>query len=206
MGHRPSSRQGGLTVVELLIVVALVVIVLTLAAPSFREMVEMRRLRAISAQLVTDVQYARSEAGARQRKVFMTFGSSVALGMSCYVIHTCGNNSGCSCNCTAVAGSRCTGSNVEVRTVQVPTSTGVKVALTPAGVTLPSYIAFDPATGGMLALTSNPLGPPTQLPDPAWMDTSLIRASPPTLRTVVAPSGRPTVCAPGTPVSGAPAC
>ncbi len=206
MKRRTSSRRHGFTLIELLIVVALVAIVLTLAAPSFREMLEMRRLRAISAQVVTDVQFARSEAAARQRKVFMTFRTSVPLGMSCYVIHTCANNSGCTCICTSAPGSSCTGSDVEVRTVQVPTATGVKVTLTPAGATLPSFISFDPATGGMLALLANPFTGSAPLPDPVWIDTSLTRASPPTLRTIVALSGRPSVCAPATSVSGVPSC
>ena len=212
MRSRNASRRFGFTVVELLIVVALVAVVLTLAAPSFREMIELRRLRSISAQVVTDVQFARSEAASRQRRVYITFGPPPvpAIAMSCYVIHTCASNdnSGCICNCAAPAGSRCVGNpnDIEVRTVQVPTSSGVKVNLTAAGASLPKLISFDPATGGMLALTVSPFGAPVQLPDPAWIDTSLTRASPPTLRTVVNSTGRPSVCAPGTPVSGTPAC
>lgn len=210
--RQPRSRCFGFTLVELLVVVALVAIVLTLAAPSFREMIEMRRLRGIAAQVVTDVQFARSEAASRQRRVYVTFGSSAppAAPMSCYVIHTCATNDnrGCICTCANAAGSRCVGNpdDIEVRTVQVPTSTGVRVRLTPAGAALPNFISFDPATGGMLALTVSPFGAPVELPDPAWIDTLLTRANPPTLRTIVARSGRPTVCAPGTPVSGAPPC
>lgn len=208
MGHRPSSRQGGLTVVELLIVVALVAIVLTLAAPSFREMIEMQRLKSVSAQVVTDVQFARSEAAARQRQVFITFGSSLTPAMSCYIVHTCGNNSGCTCTCSTPAPPRCglNPNNIEIKTVQLPTSLGVRVALSPAGATLPAFISFDPATGAMLALSTDPLAGLIPLPDPAWIDASLTRTNPPVLRAVVAQSGRPSVCTPASPVSGVSAC
>ncbi len=199
-------RRSGFTLVELLVVVAVIVIVLILAAPSFREMIEMQRLRSISAQVVTDVQFARSEAAARQRRIFMAFQSGTSPGMTCYIVYACASESGCTCSCTVSSGPRCLGSNVEVRTVQVPTPTGVKVTLTPTETSTPTLIAFDPATGGMLALSTDPLAGLLPLPGPAWIDTALTRANPPVIRTVVAQTGRPSQCAPAVPVSGMPTC
>ena len=57
--------RRGFTLVELLIVVAVVAIILVVAAPSFRDMILMQRLRSITAQLVTDLQFARNEAVSR---------------------------------------------------------------------------------------------------------------------------------------------
>ena len=52
----------GFTLVELMIVVALVAILLALAAPSFRETIARNRLEGVAGELSTDFQYARSEA------------------------------------------------------------------------------------------------------------------------------------------------
>ena len=126
--------------------VAVVAIVLVLAAPSFRDIIEMQRLRGTNAQFVTDVQFARTEALSRQEVTGISFG--VTSGMSCYVIHTCGTvaSSSCTCNCASAEGSRCTAPQREIRTVQLPGST--KVTLVPvavSGATSVSYrMMFDP--------------------------------------------------------------
>ncbi|MBL0296209.1 MAG: hypothetical protein IPQ21_03190 [Betaproteobacteria bacterium] len=60
-----ATHARPLTLVELMVVVAVVAIVLTLAAPSFRDFILLQRLKGINAQLVTDLQFARSEAVAR---------------------------------------------------------------------------------------------------------------------------------------------
>lgn len=203
-------RRFGFTLVELLIAIAVLAIVLTLAAPSFREMIQMQRMKSIAAQVVTDVQFARAEAASRQRLVYITFGSAQAPNaLTCYVIHTCqsNDNSGCACNC-ANAGNSCVANvgDVEIRKVQVPATLGVRVGLTPAVIQLPSFVSFDPATGGMPSLSVNPLTGATVWPDPVWVDTSLTRANPPILRTRIPTSGRPSLCSTGTAIAGFTPC
>ena len=55
-------RQSGFTLVELLIVVAIVAILLSLAAPTFREMLVKRSVQAAAETLASDMRFARSEA------------------------------------------------------------------------------------------------------------------------------------------------
>jgi type IV fimbrial biogenesis protein FimT len=207
--RKRTLRSFGFTLVELMIVVALVVIVLTLAAPSFRDMIEMQRLKSVNAQVVTDVQFARSEAATRQRRMYLSFTPDGASGLTCYVIHTCEDGVNCQCECHQPAGSRCTGSRVEVRTVQIPTSLGVRVSLTaPPSSAVPNLLYFDPATGGITSFSISP-GRVNQLgPGEAWVETSLTRSGDtlPKLRAVIATTGRPSVCAGAGSVSGVPAC
>lgn len=70
----------GLTLIELMVVVALVAVVLTLAAPSFSSFFAKKRVEGVVSELVTDLQYARSEAVSRNAAVRVTFGTL------CYVI------------------------------------------------------------------------------------------------------------------------
>ena len=53
--------QRAFTLVELMIAIAVVGVLLMLAAPGFRDFILMQRLKSVSAQLATDLQYARSQ-------------------------------------------------------------------------------------------------------------------------------------------------
>ncbi len=60
-----TRRARGLTMVEMMVVVAIAAVILTLTAPSMRDFLARQRVAAINAELVTDLQLARSEAIAR---------------------------------------------------------------------------------------------------------------------------------------------
>jgi prepilin-type N-terminal cleavage/methylation domain-containing protein len=208
-------RDRGFTLVELLIVVAVLAVILTLAAPSFREMIEMQRLRGTSAQLTTDIQFARSEAVSRQEVVAISFEPS-ASGMSCYILHTWpGDLNQPRCSCSAPEGSRCPAVTPpapqprEIRTVQVPSTTKVRVLpiQAPSAPAAVNVIRFSPITGGMQAYYIGVGGPGLSPVGEAWAEVVLQRPSnPPSLRTMVSLAGRPSVCAPGGRVHGVPAC
>lgn len=65
--HR--CRQGGFTVLELMIVIALLAIVTVIAVPNFRTAIQNNRITAQTNDLVTAFQLARSEAVKRGRPV-----------------------------------------------------------------------------------------------------------------------------------------
>lgn len=62
-------HQQGLTLIELLIAVALLAVLLTLAVPGMGRFMEQQRLTATTNQLVGHLQYARTEAIARNSRV-----------------------------------------------------------------------------------------------------------------------------------------
>ena len=78
---RRRVRTTGFTIIELLVAVAIAAILIALAAPSFAEFLAKRRVEGTTSELVTDMQFARSEAVSRNAPVRITFGSG------CYVIH-----------------------------------------------------------------------------------------------------------------------
>ncbi len=107
--HCSQTTSRGFTLVELMVVVALTVIVITLAAPSFQRMIESQRLQSINSQLVTDLQFARSESATRNAYVRVTFRSNASG--TCYSLYTYTNNATqCDCRnappCTAAGSTR----------------------------------------------------------------------------------------------------
>jgi type IV fimbrial biogenesis protein FimT len=64
--HQHSSREGGFTLVELMVTLAIAAIVMTMAVPSFTDMTRNNRLTTQANQLVTALNLARSEAITRR--------------------------------------------------------------------------------------------------------------------------------------------
>ncbi len=184
------SRIAAFTLVELMIVLALLAIIITLAAPSLREMILMQRLRSVHAQVIADLAWARSEAISRGTFMQLRYqSSSGAGGMSCYIIYARQNVADSPlCDCMAAEGSRCTGATSEVRTVQVPNSESIRID-PPVGGLL--HFTFDPRTGG-IALPPSDL---EQTPRDQFRVETYIDAAR-NYRAVVGLSGRTTVCIP----------
>ncbi len=66
------GRQGGFTLIELMIVIALMGVLLTLAAPSFRTYSAGQRVKSASFDLYSSFVFARSEAIKRRQAVNVT--------------------------------------------------------------------------------------------------------------------------------------
>jgi prepilin-type N-terminal cleavage/methylation domain-containing protein len=191
------KHQRAFTIIELLIAVAIVAVVLTIAVPSFNQFILRQRLKGINAQLITDLQLARSEAVSRGTIGRVVFDSNASL--TCYSIFVLKPGlAPVRCDCKLGAGAACnTNFAIEIRTVQVPSELGVK--LVPADVIDPA-IGFDPVNGGLQSL---PTDTSSGVPRPFQIDTALDAAH--LLRTVVNESGRPKVCSLGD-AYGPPAC
>lgn len=186
---RSQLRQVGFTLIELMVAVALVAILVALAAPPFRQMIEMQRLRGTHDQLATDIQFARSEAARLRVPVHVRVQPAAA----CYILFTDTGIGGSTyafsqaCDCSQPAGLRCAAATTtEVKTVMLEAFTGLNLSHPNQ-----ARVGFDPATGAMLIKAADAIGPP---PTEFIVDTSLDASR--KLRTHVAFSGKVRSCAP----------
>lgn len=184
--HRPFRRRG-LTLVELLIVVAVLAVLGTLVGPSIRDLILMQRLRSINSQLVTDLQFARSEAVSRGRAVRFGFKLD-ASDQTCYVIFTPGGGTQ-RCDCTRGPGDACTGlpGAAELRTVRVMRDIGVVFA----NPSQDPWFEYDAVTGGLVSLPDD-FGQQLRITFDIETRVDVSRR----LRTSINQTGRPSVCAP----------
>ena len=81
------NRQSGFTLVELMVTIAIAAILLGLGVPSFRTLIENNRIAAASNDVVTGLQFARSEAV--KRALLVSF---------------CGTTNQSTCDAAATAG------------------------------------------------------------------------------------------------------
>lgn len=179
-------KASGFTIIELIVVVAVAALLLTVAAPSMREFIVKQRLKSVNAELVSDLQWVRSEAISRNLLLRVQFQETAA--MTCYVAYI--QAAGPLCDCTRPPGTNvCTGAYVELRTVQIPTSSDVQVKRT-VGV---GAIGFMP--DGMMNVVA-----------PYVLETSRVSLGSGKLQVTFNGTGRPGVCSPDASVVGVASC
>jgi type IV fimbrial biogenesis protein FimT len=66
---RPMNLQRGFTIIELMVVISILAILATLAAPSFRELLAVQRVKNSASDLFADMALARNEAIRRNSSV-----------------------------------------------------------------------------------------------------------------------------------------
>lgn len=169
----------GFTMIEMLVAVALVIIILAVAVPSFGDMISRQRVRSINAELMTDLQYARSEAIQRSKKIVIRFGSNTTL--TCYSVYTLVPAGDCYCNAVPP---RCTGTAVALKTQIVPKSSTVSLTASSAQA---AVFEIDPARGALVQ-------------GDAFVDVVSSRSG--KLRTTAHPTGFVEVCSPDGSITG----
>jgi Tfp pilus assembly protein FimT len=187
--HRARSVRRaqvlGLTIIELTVVLIVIgVIVTLLVVPSMSGMIARHRVQGVQAELIGDLQLARSEQARRNgdsTAVAMTFGSSADL--TCYTIHTV---AALACDCTRAPGDACGAAPgaQEIKTLQFARSVGVTVAAASAS---GPTIVFSPPQG---------------LVTPTDLVIDVQSATRGQLRTSISRTGVPSVCSPDGSVTG----
>lgn len=196
MSRRTSAQQHrGLTLVEMMVVVVVMGIIVSVAAPSFGDMLARYRVRGVAAELASSIELARSESLARGNVI--TFFGGNAL-MTCYsVVETNGE----SCDCTKPIGTgRCTGpteASTEILTVQVMKSTTV---------TFEPQLAEGQAWTVTTGKKSFKFVRPTYRTDPMLSGIDISSSRSGKLRLVFLPLGRTFTCSPDSSISGAAPC
>ncbi len=131
-----ATGAAGFTLIESCMAMAVVAVLVATAMPSFRPLIDARRLEGAASELATDVQLARSEAVARNRPVRLTL-QTTADG-SCYLLHT--GNSG-DCDCATAGPAVCTGGATPIKRVSALTVDAVRFTSNSPSV------SFDPLHG-----------------------------------------------------------
>ncbi len=135
--HRDQNRtQRGLTLIECVVTLAIIVITLGAAIPSFTQARERRHLEGAAAQLATDIRQARSLAVSHASPVRLRV--QQAADGSCYVLHT---GPAGRCTCTGSGTSQCSADARALRTVGFVANGPVRLASNS------SSMLFDPNRG-----------------------------------------------------------
>jgi prepilin-type N-terminal cleavage/methylation domain-containing protein len=177
-------RARGLTLVELMIAIAVLAVLATLALPSFEDHLARRRVEGLAQGLRADLDLARSEAVQRNEAV------TLSLGTNCYVLHL------------ATATGACTVSTATV----VPADARIRAVMSEsAAVGLGALdglaaIRFD-ATTGTADFTGADPPPQAGAVDVTATGRSFV------LRVSTQRTGRTTLCVPaGSTIGGHPTC
>lgn len=179
--------SAGLTIIELMVVLIVVGVIIAMAVPSMRGMMARQRVQSVQADLLTDLQLARSEMAQRSgtsTAVAVTFGGNAEV--SCYTVHAVG---GAACDCTLGPGSACGAPpSPEIKTTQLTRAVGVSLAASSAG-------------GNSIRFT-----PPQGVVTPTDMVIDVKDPLSGYLRTSISALGVPTVCSPDGSIRGVAPC
>lgn len=200
---RPVRRA--FTLIEMMVVITLLAIIAVLAAPSFTEMIGMQRLRGISDQLVTDIQFLRGEAVSRNQFMGFVARSVSAEPVACYTIFSSRTNPldpdsvvASDCNCANGVGSACTSTQRELRTVQIPRNLSIDLRFPP---NQGGHMIASPINGGISIKPPN-----SALFTDLEFCVEVRRTPRGRLRTSISPGGRTSQCSPDGSVPGVPVC
>lgn len=171
--------QRGLTLIECVVTLAIIVITLGAAIPSFTQARERRHLEGAAAQLATDIRHARSLAVSHGAPVRLRVQQTVHG--SCYVVHT---GAAGQCSCTGSGTSQCSSNARALRTVGFDAAGPVRVSSNSGS------MLFDPDRG-----TVSPTG-----------TLRLQLQSGPALHQVVNIMGRVRACSPAGVMAGYATC
>lgn len=131
-------KEEGFTLIELLIGIAIAAILAMLAAPSFNSVFAKKRVEGLVSELITDLQYARSESVQRNTLV------QVTLGGNCYVVHALPRTAAgasTATSCTQTGTSTIGAGETELKTAKI--SPGSSESFSPST----GSILFDPVRG-----------------------------------------------------------
>jgi prepilin-type N-terminal cleavage/methylation domain-containing protein len=184
------ANGRGMTIIELMTVLIVLGVLMTLVAgPSMRGMAARHRVESVNAELLTDLQLARSELAqlgdASDAGVAISFGSNGQL--SCYTVHTVvPAGSGDACDCTRAPGDACAlfPPAREIKSMQFDRAVGISVA------------ASSPTGPRIL------FAPPQGLVTPDGLVIDVQDTASGQLRTTVSGRGVPNVCSPDGSIRG----
>lgn len=122
--HAQARRRRGVSAVEMLCVLAVLLVLLGSAMPLFDDLRLGQRLQAAAALLETDIQHARSAAASSGRSLRLVV-QSLPAGGSCYMLH---DGAADACTCSSDGQARCDPGVQLLRSEGLAAETGVRLA------------------------------------------------------------------------------
>lgn len=193
MARRVRLADRGLTIIELLVAVAIVAVLATLAAPSLRQFMIEQRLKSTAGELLADVQMARNTAlTLREGNVAVAIRSDANV--TCYAVVPGITDLSTDCDCTRSGANFCQnqfggavpGGLTSIKTTTIDRSSGIKVG--------PNSTVYFSAYSGVVV-------------DRAAKTLNVVASPGGQVNVVVSGTGLPQICVPaGNNVSGYPAC
>lgn len=123
---RPAARlTRGLTLIELLVSMSIIVILVAVAAPSMYEFVMRKRVQGVADELLADLRFARSVQTRDNREVAVMFGKTSTD--TCYTVYQPTSRLTCNCAATPVCASFGSASAIELKTVRIPNGSHISV-------------------------------------------------------------------------------
>jgi Tfp pilus assembly protein FimT len=123
VNSRSGNSQLAFSVVELLVVLAVIGISLAVAIPNFSEFVRKKRLESVVKEYIADVSHARTISVSNQQmgyKVYFSIGAS----NTCYTMYI--DTQTQTCDCTKPAGTACARrSSRELKVMNLPSNSGI---------------------------------------------------------------------------------
>lgn len=156
MDRHTQLRHRGVTLTELMVTVAIAILILAFAAPSFMEQIERQRLKSVHEELVAAMQLVRIETLSRNAPGFVKPGSNTD--QTCYLIALDNSSTktppaGCDCG-RPESEAVCTHPDAKLLgVVRVPRSSGVTVVPYREGA--PEFVYFNRATGTLEVLVGD---------------------------------------------------
>jgi len=191
----------GIGLVEIMVTVVVLGIIAAVAAPSFTDMLNRRRVEAVANSITTDLAFMRTEQSAHPSEIDLQVNSDpTGKQMSCYAIYV--PNSQFTCDCTNVAkvcSPKFGSSTLDplIRAEQTPASTKVSYAAFSAGAVLPAGKFFKYDTARLI-------------PSPADMYFDICgspkSSTRPILRVEFNDAGRARICSPNSSMGGYGSC
>lgn len=177
--RQPARPAVGFTLVELMVVVAILSVLVAIALPSARDFVARKRLEGVAQELATDLRLLKSH----QIQNRPGSGTSISFGSNddrvCYILYARGsgaNGANEHCNCGLAADQMCgpagSGAPVLFRQVDIPTSTGITLAANPTRLTVNDYngmpmfnrtlsVTLSSTGAGQIVVSTSPTGLPS---------------------------------------------
>ncbi len=130
---RATRRRRGLTLIEIVVALAIVAILATIAVPSLRQLMIQQRLKATANELLNDLQAARVEALKRREGLVAIVVRSNA-DSTCYgVVRAINNAANITCDCAQPAANFCKQTGMFLDTIKlqvIAKSSGINVGST----------------------------------------------------------------------------